>query len=98
MSGEGIIAGTLASYGAGDLDDAYAAGAGAQRVRDAAFLDAYAARIVAGPRQRESWEPPANTDQHDPAFARETAALITGLAQSIRTGLTAADNPSGDDA
>lgn len=72
----------------GDLIHAFAAGEAAQKVRDADFVDAFAERLRAGPRKRASWEKPISPHQHDQDFAVRAAALINGLAQSIRTGLT----------
>jgi hypothetical protein len=79
-----------------DLDDAFAAGEAAQRVRHADYLDAFAARLIAGPRKRESWEAPISPHQHDPAFARDAGTLITGLAQSIRAGIADSDGDQND--
>ena len=77
-----------------DLTDSFAAGAAAQRVRDADYLDAFARRLIEGPRKRETWETPISAEQHDPDFARPAAQLITGMAQTIRAGLSDADGVS----
>jgi hypothetical protein len=45
----------------------------------------------AGPRPRAAWEAPINPNQHDREFASAAAALIQGLASSIRAGLAGED-------
>ena len=67
--------------------EAFVAGSASQRTKDADYLDAFAARLIAGPRKRAAWEAPISAHQHDPEFARNAGQLIQGLAQSIRAGL-----------
>ncbi len=52
-----------------------------------AYLTAFATRLRTGPRERESWETPINTNQPDAETAAYAAQLIEGLARGIEQEL-----------
>lgn len=55
------------------------------------YIDAYAARVLAGPPARVEGGFPINRHLFPPDQAREYATLLRGLASSVRAGLT--DDP-----